>query len=563
MFKYIFLIWALVLGSIGQGAEPTKAQLTLKSFQEIIPSSGNLTLALTFTIPEGFHLNGPCMGIFCAPPQLNWVLPEGLSFETMEWPPQEKFTQGGIETQGYISEVTALARFKTSSLSFTNQTLHLNAQWTLCGETCFVEKGQFSIQFPTKSPLSLKEQAKIEESIKGISSPILWFMLFAFIGGMILNLMPCVLPVIALKVLDLIRVSQTPMKARISGGVYTMGVLVGFWVLALGFLIIKATTEANLGWGYQLQSAGFVLFLIALMGFMGLNLWGSFEFGSKLTTLGFTSQNPYLHAFGNGLLACVVATPCTAPFLGGAIGFGLSHGHIEALSIFTFMGLGLAFPLLILTLFPRLLGWMPPPGPWMVTLKKVFSLFMGATVLWLLWVLLGLVSVLLWGGLLLGLLIITGYVLLLDKSKSSPKMRLKLALGLFVAGVTSLLITFFIPFGSKDNAFVEFSFQKLAEARRAGKPVFLDFTARWCLTCQLNKIRVLQNQEILDLFKEKGVVLLRGDWTKYDPLITQALNVYARKSVPLNVFYPPQQDAEPIILPTILTVSNFEELLKK
>lgn len=386
--------------------------------------------------------------------------------------------------------------------------------------------------------------------------------LFAFLGGVLLNLMPCVFPVLGIKVMALVSQSDgNRWHARKHGKVYTLGVLVSFWALTAILLGLRSAGQA-VGWGFQLQQPGFVLLLVFLFTLISANLLGAFEFGGRWVGLGsnLAGRDGYSGSFFTGMLAVVVATPCTAPFMGTAIGVVLAQPAWAVFAVFTALALGLAFPFLVLAYQPALLRALPRPGVWMENLKEFFAFPMAATVLWLLWVL----------GQQKGLdaaIVAAGAVLLLCMGfwawHRFPGRAAHAGAGLmFALSAATAFGVFSMPTATAGRLAAEgpwtaYSEAALSEARAAG-PVFVDFTAAWCLTCQVNKAVVLDKESTQAFFKEKGIRLLLADWTNSDPVITAALEKQGRIGVPLYLAYLPGEE-KPRVLPQILTPDNLRE----
>ena len=406
-------------------------------------------------------------------------------------------------------------------------------------------------------------------------------LLFALIGGMILNLMPCVLPVLSIKVLGFIhQAGDDPAKARRHGMVFTAGVLVSFLALAAVLIALRAGGE-QLGWGFQLQSPAFIVVLSVIIFMFGLSLFGVFEIGTSLVGLGgrMDSGSGLGGSFLSGVLATVVATPCTAPFMGVALGYALTQSATQSLAIFGFLGLGMALPYLTLSSVPALLRYVPKPGAWMESFKQFMGFLMMATVVWLLWVLnlqtdpnlVALVMVLLvlvalgswilgrWGGIASGsrsrmaaravaaVIIIASMVTVLSQVPSPAKAERTAAATTYSAGLE----------------WEPFSRQLVQDLRASEKPVFVDFTAAWCLSCQVNKRVALSDSRVVEQFETLGVVPVQADWTSRDPEITRALAEFGRNSVPLYVLYTGGPDSEPEILPELLTPGLVLDALEK
>lgn len=393
-------------------------------------------------------------------------------------------------------------------------------------------------------------------------------LVFAFIGGLILNLMPCVLPVISLKVFSFVKMAgQSRMLTLKHGIAFSAGVIISFWFLAVVMLVLQAYGQ-SVGWGFQLQEPVFVAFLAALLLVFGLSLFGVFEMGMSVTSLASKAQGQsafgLLGSFCSGILATAVATPCTGPFLGSAVGFAFTLPPSLALLIFTSLGLGMASPYLVLAAYPDCMRFIPKPGPWMVKFKEIMGFFMFATVLWLLWVF-GAETSSLGVILLLAAFFIISFGCWIFGSWATPvhKKRTRmiasaaallclcLAGSMIINTATSPLIA---AAGNQkdDHDWQDFSAMKVADLQKKGKAVFVDFTAKWCLICQANHL-VLTTPEVSKKFAELGVVLMKADWTKNDPKITEALRKFGRNGVPLYVLYSPDSDDAPIILPQVLT----------
>ncbi|CAN7334479.1 protein-disulfide reductase DsbD family protein [Massilia sp. LjRoot122] len=373
--------------------------------------------------------------------------------------------------------------------------------------------------------------------------PWLLVLAFAFLGGAILNLMPCVFPVLSLKVLGFAQHGGERRRIVAGGFAYTAGVIASFLLLAALLLALRASGE-QLGWGFQLQSPLFVAALAVLFTLIGFNLAGLFEFNNMLPDrlLNARARNPVLDDFLTGVLAVAVASPCTAPFMGAALGAALAQPAPQALSVFAALGAGMAAPYLAASLFPGLARLLPRPGPWMARFKTFMAFPMFATVVWLLWVLglqagpdaiaavLGLVVAAAFGVWVLGI-----------PARSSAGKSIGIgAAGLAVAGAAFWAWPAFqgAPATAPAAAgWQAWSPQALAQARQEGRPVFVDFTAAWCVTCQYNKRTTLADPGLMEDFRARKVVLLRADWTRRDETITQALKELGRSGVPVYALY--------------------------
>ena len=387
----------------------------------------------------------------------------------------------------------------------------------------------------------------------------------AFVGGIILNLMPCVFPVLFLKGLSLVQ-SSGGERAHIRrhGLVYTLGILVSFWAIVAVLLALRA--EGNqAGWGFQLQSPTFLAILASGIFFFALSLAGLFDIGLSLTSVGgeLAQKQGYTGSFFTGVLATVVATPCTAPFMGAAIGFALAQSGWVTFAVFTALALGLAAPYLLLSFQPAWTRILPRPGAWMETFKQITAIIFFATVIWLTYVygsLFGASG----QGVYHAALLLTCFLLLAVAGWVLGKWPARWAssIAAIIIGVIALAVPLYQP---KDTTLTwqPYSQQTLDQARASGHPVFIDFTAAWCLSCQVNERVVLKSSEVQKQFHDNKVTLLRADWTQYDPEITRQLASVGRSGVPTYVIYPADPKAQADVLPELLTKDIVLTALKK
>ena len=398
--------------------------------------------------------------------------------------------------------------------------------------------------------------------------------LFAFLGGLILNLMPCVFPVLAMKATSVARLAGGALReVRMAGLFYTLGVLAAFAVLAGALLAVRAGGAA-VGWGFQFQAPWFVAGMAWLLLAIGLNLSGVFEAGARLAGSGqsLAQQPGHRGSFFTGLLAVVVATPCTAPFMGAALGAALSAPAPVALGLFLAMGLGLALPYALLAVFPGCARWLPRPGPWMVRLRQGMAFPMYGSAAWLVWVLsqqagsLG-VMVGLAGAVLVGLAAwLYGVAQQGARRRWLPAGAAAAALAATLAmlpgldgldGALAPQATAASAAGSaaatpRTTGFEPYTPARLAALREQGRPVFVNMTAAWCITCLVNERTVLATDAIRSAMADAGVAYLKGDWTNRDPDITAFLRSFSRDGLPFYVFYP-GGNADPVVLPPVLT----------
>jgi thiol:disulfide interchange protein len=391
-----------------------------------------------------------------------------------------------------------------------------------------------------------------------------WGALFgAFVAGIILNLMPCVFPVLSLKALSLVRHNQEGPKAQwAQGWVYTAGVLISIWVIAAPLLLVSGT--GSLGWGYQMQSPVFVTFLACLFLGIALNLFGLFEVGEGLTQLASVAEGKhgYSESFWSGIVATVSATPCTGPFMGAVLGYAVTQTAFVAFLVFTMLGFGIAFPYLVLCGLPATRRWLPRPGAWMESFKVGMGFPMLGAMVWFVYILANLLSAK--GlGLVMGALVTIslaawvfgrwGYSL-----ESSTRLKGKLlagllaVIGLYGAGATASSSKYAHE-RHEQVAHVEagltwepFTPEKLDALRKEGKPVFIDFTAAWCINCIANEKFALSDPSVVQAFKQGQVVTLKADWTQRDETIGKFLANFGRTGVPFYVYYPPNGEPRPL-----------------
>lgn len=402
-------------------------------------------------------------------------------------------------------------------------------------------------------------------------------LIFAFLGGLLLNLMPCVLPVVSFKVLSFVKMAGKSRAATFRYGlIFSAGVLVSFWILAGTLLLLQSYGHA-VGWGFQLQEPLFVAILAALIFLFALSLFGVFELGIGVASKAGKIQSGSRHqgllgAFMSGVMATAVATPCTGPFLGTAVGFAVTLPVFQAMLIFTSLAIGMAFPYAVLGAFPRLLRFLPKPGNWMIAFKEMMGFLMLATVLWLVWVFESQT-----GGQALFLLLCTFFLLGIAAwiygKWGTPACRKRTRICAYISTLAIFFSAGYVLLFSTQQGFEDkaanivaasdwepFSRERFDALREQGTPVFIDFTAKWCLICQSNHL-VLNSEAVKDRFDALGVVKMKADWTKRDAVITEELSKFGRNSVPLYLFY--GEEKKPEILPQILSQEVVLQTLEK
>jgi thiol:disulfide interchange protein/DsbC/DsbD-like thiol-disulfide interchange protein len=424
-------------------------------------------------------------------------------------------------------------------------------------------------QFAQPSPAEAAAAVEALEADAGVGFGLA--LLFAFLGGAILNLMPCVFPILSLKAYALTREASTLGARHLGGVAYLAGVLASFGVIAAGLIALRSAGVAA-GWGIQFQSPAFVLTLTALFLVLGLNMSGVFELGGSLTGTGdgLTRREGLSGYFFTGVLATLVATPCTAPFMGAAVGYAFAQPPVQATAVLMMLGLGFALPLVLLSLSPALGKLLPKPGMWMVRFKQAMAFPLYATAAWLVWVLSvqqGSDGVL---AAMVTLVAVAFAAWLFGLPGGSRLLGKTAALLIAVAGIAAgaaMLPSAPAASGSAQAASASgprsqpFTQARLDELLRDRKPVFVNLTAAWCITCKVNEGVALKSERLATAFAEHGVTYLVGDWTAPNPEITAVLQSFGRAGVPLYLLYSGVPGEAPQILPQLLTESTVLDAL--
>jgi thiol:disulfide interchange protein DsbD len=577
------LVLLFIIAPLWAFAEsPVRASLSAES--PSLRPGGEVILDLHIDIEPGWHVYGPSVADTGLPTTLSWKLPPGFGALPPDWPPAERFSLLGVDSEGYAGRLLLRAHVQVPRTAKPGSSVEigLKAEWLACRVECTPGEAELAISLPVDAAT----QSAIPEP--GLSLALA--LLLAFVGGLVLNLMPCVLPVLSLKLLVFAKRSSEGRSAFAQALYFAAGVLASFWALA-GILIALRSGGMAIGWGFQLQDPAFVAIAATLFFLIGLSLFGVFELGSGLSRLGAlgSGREAALAAFLNGFLAALVATPCSAPFMGAAIGFALTRGLATVLLVFTALGLGMASPMVALSAFPGLLARLPKAGPWTVRLRQALGFPMMAAVAWLCFALSDLAGLPALLSLLEGLLatslgawiwgswasagrrpatriaaasaaiaLVAGGIAWSTRPAALSATRAESAEGPPAARAVSSAPGPSGPGGvtgareAADPFWRPWSEDALAEIRSEGRPVFVDFTASWCLSCRLNEAVALNDPRLRRRFGELGVVALKADWTARDDAIARALASLGRASVPTYVLYVPGA-AAPAILPEILT----------
>jgi thiol:disulfide interchange protein len=557
----------------------------------------------------GWHTYYKESGEAGMPTKIEWNLPAGFTASDLLWEKPNKFNDSGIITYGYHDR-TLIAATITPPVTLPEGkpvTISAKVKWLSCKDICLPGgtdvSGALPVAAGTPEPdnAALFSQVGFKGDVKTLSSSaqpppainvleqkltvegsaehsqgFLVYVAFAFIGGFILNFMPCVLPVIAIKVLSLFEhAQQDAFKVRQLGLVFAAGIVSSFMVLA-GIMIAIQAAGQKVGWGFQFQHPAFVIFMSVVVLLFALSLFGLFYVQvtvgqDKIDQL--ACKEGVTGTFFKGVLATVLSTPCTAPFLGSALGFAVSQPWWTILTIFFVIGLGMSLPYLLLTANPDWLKYMPKPGVWMEKFKESLGFVLLATVVWLLYVLGSQVGVegVVWTGFFLVAVAFAAWIVsrFTDLTSTQTQKVKVWSVALFVVGLAYYYCIAIRPglgaamqggeaASTKESsegpiAWERFSPDALNKHLTDGKTVFLDFTAQWCLTCKVNEQTVILSRPVVQKLKALNAVTIKADWTRQDPQITQMLNKFNRSGVPLYVIFPGKDPTRPILLPEVIT----------
>ncbi|HEV8314296.1 MAG TPA: thioredoxin family protein [Burkholderiaceae bacterium] len=512
-------------------------------------------------IAEGWHTYGRDPGDAGLPTRIRWTVPDGAVAGAIQWPQPKRFQQGLVTSFGYEGDVTLRADVSVPPTMHAGEDFAVSADvsWIVCRDVCVPQRAALSLSLPvlaTGEPAGPGSLVAGEASAADPPQSLAAALGLALLGGLVLNLMPCVFPVLSIKALSLLQQARhSPRKARLHGWAYTAGVLASFVLLGLALVALKLG-GAHVGWGFQYQSPAFVLIIAWLMFAVGLSLSGLFVPGASAAGWGsaLAARAGYGGSFFGGALAAVVATPCTAPFMGAAIGHALTQPAATLLAIFIALGVGLALPYLLLSHWPALQRHLPRPGRWMEHLKQGLAFPMYAAAVWLVWVLAqqgGPAAV----AAALGGMLAIAFAAWVLRSTRSPRARVRrTGAAIAAAALATAWLSGPAVLQARDetpDATEVYSAQRLQELRAQGRPVFLYFTAAWCISCLVNERVALADRDVRQAFARAGIAVLKGDWTQQDRQITAKLDEFGRSGVPLYVYYP--AGGEPVVLPQILT----------
>lgn len=519
-------------------------------------------LLLTWTITDGYYLYRDRFKFNAVDPNSQLQQP---TFQTgkVKW---DEYFEAELEVY-YHSTIVSLP-FSTAA-----QQLELQIESQGCADAglCYppykqwltVDLASGSVDISTQPSASARAgNPTSQPSAEQMS--LVWILLFALAGGMILNLMPCVFPVLSIKALSFTQSHQSDKNKQIHGLAYTAGVVSTFVGIAMVMLVLRSAGEA-IGWGFQLQSPAFIIGLIYLFFIMGLAFSGYVEIGAGLMSLGqssTTNEQSLTSSFMTGVLATTVASPCTAPFMGPALGYAISQPSAVALLVFAFLGLGMALPFILLTWIPGLSQRLPKPGQWMDTFKQFLAFPLYLTAVWLLWVAGRQTSIDVAAAVVIGLVLIAMAIWLWKLGSANQQKKLSPSKFLALACLTTAIAVPGLALSNDEQPqrWEAYSPERLSQLRAEGKPVFINLTADWCITCLANERVALSSTAFYQALDANDITYLKGDWTDSDPEITELLNRYQRSGVPLYLLFP-RGEGEAQILPQILLETTVIELL--
>lgn len=561
-------------------------------------SDESLLVGLQIEAEAGWHFYWAGIGTELLEPTISWDLPKGYTLEAVNHPRPSLFDYGGFMGYGYNGNTVFLYRLLRDESVFVEYALGDVLQvtgrvdWVLCKDVCIFGSEEVLLDLRVSDEDRLAEEneflnslleskeAKQKQALENrfLEMGVMGWLMAAFLGGAILNLMPCVLPVLSIKVLSLIEHAGSDASKRfIHGSLYALGVVLSFVALAILLMGLRSLGQ-EVGWGFQLQDPFFIIFLIILFFLLGLNMLGFYEVGSSLSRLSNTSishRSDWLGAFATGVLAAVVGAPCIGPFIGGVSGIALQVDGRLGVLIFAMIGFGMAFPFLLLSWVPGFLRFLPKPGDWMVRFRQLMGLLLIASTAFLVWVVdqsAGIQGVFLVLSVLVFILF-AAYLLgrwgRISESQSTQRrakffsLVLILVPGLIVSqNLAQLYEEGVVKVGTyQDGVWEQWSEESVRDALDSGQGVFIDFTASWCLICQSNKALVLRKKKTESLFEHYGIRLFVADWTQNDPEISLALERYGRSGVPLYILKSP--DGTEQILPQNLSYSLLEDAVDR
>lgn len=558
LFFVIFFLTAhnnaLANATNWQEDQMSQAKLRLLSTKFLENNEEQQLIALHFKLINGWEIYGPGSQDIGLPPKITFKNPENITSYQILWPQaiskEEKFGDEIFNYSIYKKEVIIPIKITT-----TQQNLELTLDYGICKDVCLPATAQFSINLDDKIDQEIIDQINKfyplnNKNSKSTNSNLLYVILLAIIGGGILNIMPCVLPVLSIKLIAIINHANAPIhKIRFAFIATILGILTSFILLSSLAGIIKLAGN-NFDWGLQFQNPYFLIFMFLVLIIFTCNLLGIFEISfNQILTSALNrkiskeekTHNIFLPNFLSGILAVMLATPCSAPFLGSAITFGLTQDISTIFIIFFAIGIGFASPYFLLLISPKLVYLLPKPGNWMNKIKKMMAGFLIATIIWIIYILMSSIGFI-WAM----ILAVIGILIIKTLTLKSPKIKI-------ISLIILTILSFITPINaqkylqikqaneiSKNSIWQEFSEEKLAKYVKEDKVVIVDITAKWCITCKFNKLRVLQSQDFINKIKSNNIITLRGDITVPNEKIMNYLHKNNRFAIPFNAVYGPK-----------------------
>ncbi len=579
---FLIVLLAAALPAAGQLKVEHKASLEVAADRTAYEPGTTVRLAARVTIEDHWHVNSNT-------PTYDYLIPTVLSLDPAVGSSEPAFEYPAHKMMKFEFTEEPIAVYDGTFRIFGELELPADASGTLETEAALryqaCDDKQCLPPVTARAHLELRIGAGGEAanavwfdrsagapaaSNPGAAPGLLWILVLAVIGGLILNAMPCVLPVLSLKVFAFVKSAGQGRSHLVMGTLATTaGILASFWALAAA-AVLAARAGAAVGWGIQFQQPAFVTFLAVVMVLFALNMWGLFEIPlpQSLARVGGSGPREGVGGhFVSGLFATLMATPCSAPFLGTAIGFALSQKAPVVFAVFTAVGLGFALPYLLLAAFPAAAKLLPKPGVWMITFKHVMGFLLAAAAIWLFYVLAAQVTAERLAFIQIALLALALATWLFRHYQGRPAARRLAGAGMALAVIASLVLAIGAPPASGKVAstglidWVGFDEQEAARLAAEGQLVFVDFTADWCLTCKTVERVVIETDEVAAAFEAHGVVPMKADWTNRDDKITEVMARYGRAAVPFYLLYRPGQ--EPFAFGELLTKSRLIEALQQ
>lgn len=550
------------------------------------PTAEGTLVSVEVIIPDGWHVNANVPADKFLKPSTIKIEARGIEFGEAIWPePITEYSEAlDLENKVFKGAFEILVPVKKIAADYDTSTTNVDFGYQACSQICLAPQTvHASMQLRALSPASLQsrsEPAPLTDPKKKSDEPLAILLGFAFLGGLILNLMPCVLPVLFLKLFHLVKNSGDT-KGRLWAKTLSLalGILISFWILALIISLIKAGS-GQAGWGFQFQNPGFVAFMVVLLSAFAMNLFGVFELflpGAALTRMDSATRKEGLAgSFASGILMVLLSTPCSAPFLGTAMGFAFTQSSQTLFLFFTVAALGLAFPYILAASFPGILKIFPKPGPWMVKFQKFLGFFLLGTAVWLVWVAyrmtgaVGAWTIGAFGLIALILSVLFGKFVRPDKPFIREPISLLgiiaiLLAGWFLIGKPTIshaiekraLVLAEETLGS--DGWYRFSPSTFEALASEGRPIFIDVTADWCLTCKTNEAAVLSRDDVQKILSDANAILIRADYTLENPDITKLLQTLGKSGVPAYAVY---RSGEWKVLSELLTADAIAEALK-